>query len=471
MRARPASSRIPSALTLGIPFALSASLSTRDAYAQRECEGYAGCASANIAYHHREGLPVEFDVDTGWQPPGTPVQVRFRAVLAGHTQVDLAGTLRGAWPDPMALTVRGTPGAGSLAVDYGVVISARIRLALPVEGRTLSWEGDIPYVPHVDFRAMASTSFDPWAWARVDVSGRTMRTHLADVSLTDSIIRIPGISGGFAFDAVGEVDASWRSTRFTFGLEADPLTESMPMVQGIFMAGPSVEYHPALEGELAYRAGVQVIPSLYVSLAGRRWMLDLAEIPLVLGPFPRTVRLDAATAHLGLPDFHADTATVDFGEVEVGASLERLVTVANQGEGSGELLGGDGDGPFAVGRAGGTVPDRARVMVPLTFQPVRPGPVEGSVVVRTNDPDTPRVRVAVRGVGVARDAGISDVPMVTDDTGVDTDGGTNEPSAVQDGSCACSVPGRAPRDPVQRGAWITLGLVFLARRRRLETDR
>lgn len=457
------------ALRLALPLALS--LLPVTAFAQSDCVGYAGCASADIAYHHREGLPVEFDVDTGWQPPSAPVQVRFRAVLAGHTQVDMAGSLRGAWPEPMALTVRGTPGAGSLAVDYGVVISARIRLALDVEGRTISWEGDVPYVPRVDFRAMASTTFDPWAWSTVMVTGHTMRTHLADVSITDAIVRIPGISGGLSFDAVGEVDASWRSTRFTFGLEADPLTMAMPMTQGIFMAGPSIEYHPALEGELAYRAGVRVIPSLYVALAGRRWMLDIAELPLVLGPFPRTVRLDAATAHLGLPDFHAERDTVDFGDVDIGDTREELITVANQGEATGELLGADGDTVFEMGRASGSVPDRARVMVPVTFRPVRPGRVEGTVVVRTNDPDTPRVRVAVRGVGVVRDAGIPDVPSDASDTGVDTDGGTNEPSAVQDGSCACSVLGRAPRDPVPRGAWIALGLVVLARRRRTETDR
>ncbi len=85
--------------------------------------------------------------------------------------------------------------------------------------------------------------------------------------------------------------------------------------QAIFNAGPSVEYSPRLEGDVGYSGAIHVFPSLYVSLVGRRWMLDIADIPIRVGPFPRHVLFDPSLAHLGLPDVRVEPSTVDFGPV------------------------------------------------------------------------------------------------------------------------------------------------------------
>ncbi len=381
--------------------------------AQDGCgEGFVGCAEAPIEYHHREGLPVEFDLDSGWVPSGSPIAVRFRAALVGNTRVDLAGRLVGGWPEPIALSAVGTPGQGNLSVDYGVQFSARARLSLPIDGTTVGWEGALPFIPMVDFRAMAARAFDPWAWEGVNVAGRTMRVRVATISLTDSIIRIPGISGGFAFEAAGEVEANYRSTRLDFGISADPITASVSRVQGAFTAGPFVEFSPALEGVLGYGVTIHVYPTLYVSLAGRRWNLDLADIPIRV-PFSRAIRFDPSVARLGLPDIQADVREVDFGEVTLGDFAERSFTLRNMGEGAGRVVSARGDGPFALPSRSGPLPVASRSEVVVTFSPVRPGPVEGTVVVTTSDPDNPRVRVAVRGVGVEPpvvDAGVDAGP-------------------------------------------------------------
>ena len=298
-----------------------------------------------------------------------------------------------------------------------------------------------------------------------------MRQHIADVALTDAIIRIPGISGGFTLDASGEVEAGYRSTRFTFGGQADPITQSMRRTQAVFMAGAFVEYAPVLEGVLDYTIGVRVYPGLYVSLAGRRWTIGLPEVPIDIGPVPRDLRFDPSVARLGLPDIQSDVAMVDFGEVTLGREAERNVTLRNVGEGDGRLLTITGDGPFTAPASSRPLPVRSRSEVVLTFMPVRPGPAEGTVVVTTNDPDNPRVRVAVRGVGVAApepvDAG-SDVPAaVEDDAGVADDGGAaTTVTATDDGGCGCAVPGRAGNAPGGMAALLGIGVWGAARRLR-----
>lgn len=454
----------------GALVALSLAGASSLAHAQTEgcAPDAAGCTRADIAYRWREGLPVEFDFDTDWVPRGAPVQVRVRAVLAGNTQVSAAGQLVGSWPEPMQLRAVGTRGAGSLAVDYGVQFSARIRLSLPIEGRTVSWEGAIPYTPRIDFRAMAASPFDPWAWQTVTTTGRTMRVRVADVPLTDAIVRIPGISGGFSFEAAGEVEATYRSTSFQFGLAADPITEAMPQVLAQFNPGPFVEYQPRLEGTLGYTGAVHVFPALYVSLAGRRWMLDLADIPIPIGPFPRTVRFEPATARLGLPDLHATSEVVDFGDVDVGRTSERTVELQNLGELDGRATGAEVEAPFAVTGGARTLPVRSRSSFVASFTPVRPGPAESTVVIATNDPDTPRVRVTVRGNGVGapmmppvvEDAGAKDAVAVEDVV----DAAVAPAGAAQDGGCGCR--SAATRAGGAEALWALVALAASGRRRR-----
>ena len=428
-----------------------------------------GCTRAPIAYRWREGLPVEFDFDTGWVPSGAPVQVRLRAALAGHTEVAAAGELVGSWPEPLRLRTVGTPGAGSLSVDYGVQFSARIRLALNVDGRTLSWEGAIPYTPMIDFRAMASTPFDPWAWRDVMTAGRTMRVRVADVPLTDAIVRIPGISGGFTFEASGEVQARYHSTRFTFGTAADPITESTTRVLAVFNAGPFAEYYPRLEGALAYSGAIHVYPGLYVSLAGRRWMLDLVDLPIPIGPFPRDVVFDPARAHLPLPDIQAATDTVDFGDVDLGRESERTVELTNTGELDGRILGAEVEAPFSVTTRSNPLPARSRSSFLVRFTPVRPGLATATFLVNTNDPDTPRVRVTVRGNGVASYIPPPPPPPPQEDASVAEDATNNTvtPGATQDGGCGC----RSAATHESAGPWMLVALFSAASRARRRRPR
>jgi MYXO-CTERM domain-containing protein len=300
----------------------------------------------------------------------------------------------------------------------------------------------------------------------------TPRQRVADVPLTDAIVRIPGISGGLTIEVSAELEATWRSTRITFGLAADPITQFMPRTQAVFSAGPSVEYSPRLEGELLHTGTLHVYPSLYVSLLGRRWTLQVADIPIALGPFRTAVTTEPSVARLALPDIASTVTELDFGDVRVGESAERVMPVANTGDGSGRIVNVEGAGPFSAPTRVGMLPPRSRAMVVIAFAPVRPGPVDGEVVVTTTDPDTPRVRVRVRGNGLPgiepADAGVvtEDVPAVVADVTVVGDGGVSEYSTDLNEGCGCRAPGRAPRSGFGVVALLGAGLALRRRRSR-----
>jgi MYXO-CTERM domain-containing protein len=446
------------------------------------CPGGAiGCARAAIAYSRRVGSPVEFDVDTGWWPSGSPVQVRFQSALAGHTRIDAAGELESAWPEPMTLRADGTPGTGLLETDYGIVLDARVRLHLDVSGTMYDWEGSVPYVPMIDFRAMASTAFDPWAWEPVSVRGSTMRQHIADIPLSDAFISIPGIEGGLSFDAQADLASDYHSTQITFGGDADPITATADHTLAYFAAGPSVDYFPRLEGQLDQTITLRIYPSLYVSLLGRRWMVDLFELPVDIGPIAQNWIFDPSRAHLVLPDVERTNIVVDFGDVPVGTRATDGVPFDSVGDVDLWVRSPMAASGFAYPRVSATVAPHSTVTFPVEFAPTTEGFVEVRVPFQTNDPDTPAVYVTLRGNGIAAQidadaAAVADA-MANDASAGDPDdasrggdasgdasldGGTD---AAMRGSCGCRVPGGAPsRSPI--GVVIAMGVAAVVVRRR-----
>jgi hypothetical protein len=194
-----------------------------------------------------------------------------------------------------------------------------------------------------------------------------------------------------------------------------------------------------------------VYPQLFVTLAGRRWTLDLAEIPIRIGPFDRDLRFDPSRARLPLPDFAVNDTLVDLGDVEVGRSTERAVEIQNVGEHEGRVLGATIEAPFSATSRRVLLPARSRTSVLVGFAPVRPGTLEETLVVSTTDPDTPRVRVRVRGNGVGASMVSPDDAAVADAA---VDGGVVD--AMSNGGCGC----RASATPSRSmGVWLLFACV------------
>jgi MYXO-CTERM domain-containing protein len=344
----------------------------------------------------------------------------------------------------MVLRANPTAGTGLLETDYGVVLDARVRLHLVVGATTYDWEGSVPYVPTIDFRAMASTTFDPWAWAAVSATGSTMRQHLADIPLTDAFISIPGISGGLSFDAQADLASSYHSTQITFGTDADPITATTDHVMAYFSAGPSVDYFPRLEGVLDRTITFHIFPSLYVSLLGSRWMVDLFDLPITIGPLTQPWLFDPADAHLLLPDVQRRDVVVDFGDVRVGDRAMDGVPFDSLGDVDLWVHSPTPVDGFDFPRTSATVPPHSTVTLPVDFAPTTEGPVESRVSFATNDPDTPAVYVTLRGNGVLPpDAGpvIVDAGVTDARADVVTEAGLDAGTGAMRGGCGCRTVG------------------------------
>lgn len=447
-----------------------------DGGAARSCpSGALQCDTAPILFARRQGLPVELDFDTSWVPAGSPVQVRVRAAFVGHTEVRAGGSLDVSWPRAMQLEAPpGPPLSGSLESDYGIVFTSRVRIHVTISGTTYDWEGNVPFVPQVDFRSTARGNFDPWAWRRTSVRASTMQQRIADVSLTDSLIPIPGISGGLSFSARAELETGYRSTRISFAPATDAITESVARVTLPFAGGAIAEFSPRLEGELDQRIDLTITPSLYISLLGRRWDIPIVDVPVPINTGARPWLFDPQTVRYQLPDIAPLPSVIDFGDVTVGESKIESVTVDNRGGAPLALLRSTdiNSAPFSWEIPRIDIPLRSMRAVEMRFAPSSVGAFETRVPLVTSDPDSPTVYITARGRGVMAVPSMPDAsaPDAAPDATADAaahDGSTPPWLISGDGACACSTAARPTQNRfAPLAALSSLALALATRRAR-----
>lgn len=410
------------------------------------------CAVASIGYALKDSLPIEWGFDTGWVPPGSPLQVHLMAGLYANTSVSLSGQFATEWPEAFLLTAPGKENGGRLQFHYGLEVVAEAMVQISVLGQNFSWTGPIPYVPQVDFQVDADELFDTWAYAPGhSASGTSAVQKLAKVSIGDIIgSSIPGIDGGFELDAQVELTATYITDRIVVrtldGLEVPggALVAAEGETNTPALGGPFIELDVHPEGHVDYDGTVHLIPAFYVSLLGQNWNIPVADIPIPFSTAQDWV-FEPVRVHVPLPDIAVPTTEIDFGEVAVGDELLRAFDLQNAGEADvyAAYLVSD---PEAFGFVeGGVVIAPAEEATGLVrFAPTRGGPFEAFVTVASNDPDSPHVAFLVHGVGVPLESSATPVP---------------EPSIGEDGTCGCRVPG-ASEPSSARGAFALVGLAL-----------
>ncbi len=400
----------------------------------------------------------DFDFDTGWLPKDGAVQVRLYAYLHGRTRVDMSGTIDATWPDPIRLRPEGMKGTGLLATDDGFVVKAQGRFKVEVAGKEYSWTGDLPGVPGVDLSAVSSVPFDPWAWKggglAPKVSGKTKQIELAKVPLTDSLIPIPGIEGGFQLEGQGEFSASYVSLSIAFDElvakgtipDVDP---TRAFTQVLFSSSPSLDTSLFIHGELERQMTLHFVPGFYFEILGKKFDLELVDIPVALPKTVKTWDFDEVKVHFPLPRIEAKPTPIDLGEISVGKTTEILATLFDTGEAALVVDAEDPNGILAIEtkhlEIGGGLSDSLRASI----TPSVAGPIESKIVLESNDPAAPKIEIQVKAVAVA-----GDVTPAGDD-------GATEAA----GSCGCRVAGE-PRDALWAFA-LMAGLIGVAARRRV----
>ncbi|MEZ4340163.1 MAG: MYXO-CTERM sorting domain-containing protein [Sandaracinaceae bacterium] len=437
------------------------------ARAQVECPPDAvGCHVEDVDFEHRDALFDDVMLDSGWVPAGSPLQVRFALMLGGSTQVNMGGTSVTSWPPPLSEVVLGRAGTGRLAINYGIEIIARIRFDVTVAGTRYTWEGDIPIPGGIppDLRMADESTFDPFLLPPSEtvamVMDETGAIPVINTDITDSLIPIPGIGGGFLLTATGSLGAAYVTNRIVVDDAVDAITTEGGSV--VVRAGPdepelgaAKDVRITPEGTISYDGAIILAPSLYIEVAGRRFELPIAEVPIPIADFDSNTDFNTAEVHVPLPDIRVDPTSLDFEPTAVGASSQVLLTVHNEGEAPLVVEVRDPAAPFAVTEHALTIPPSSSARLAVDFAPFIDGDRSAVLFLASNDPDEPLVTIPLSGSGFGE---------ATLDGGVASDAGPSGPPTA--GGCAC----RASRAPHPGGALWLVGLLGLglsaARRRR-----
>ncbi len=410
------------------------------------------CQRGTFTVSKTQKIAADFDFDTGWLPKGAPVQVRLLTYVHGRTRVDMTGTVDATWPDPIRLRPEGVRETGLLAIDDGVVAKAMVRFVVEVAGKEYKWEGDIPGVPKVDLASITHVHFDPFAWKGgpmlPETSGRTKQMEIFQVPLTDAIINIPGIEGGFQLEGQGEFFADYSTLRIGFDELASPgaiadVDPTKAFTQVLFSSAPSIENILNIHGELTRQTKLHFIPGFYFTILGKKFDLELIDIPIALPAATKPWDFDPVTVHFPLPRIEARPNPIDLGDIPVGEETNVLVTVFDTGEAKLVIDASDPKDILSVGTKHVEIGGGSSDSIRATLTPKDNGPIETTLVLESNDPAVPKLSIRVTANGAGGGGGV-------------------DPNTEAAGSCGCRTT------PTSNAALAPLSLaiaLFLMRRR------
>ncbi len=425
-----------------------------------------GDDGVDIDFWYEDAAFDTVDVDTGWVPSGSDVQVRFGIKILGLTQVGLGGSVYSTWPESITTDIPGRTETGWLSIGYGIELLAKIRIDTEVLGIPYYWEGDLPLgdIP-TDLLMAADLVFDPWVLPGDDprpvtVLDTTDRIPVYTYDITGGLIDIPGVSGKLTVDLQGQLEAEYRTHRIELTV-ADPIAQSGATT--LIEAADETGYGRALDyqvfpvGELDYTGTINLYPHIKVEILGIDIIdADLFVLPLELVQLDEEIVFDPDDVHVPLPDV---TVTPDQVTVTTAGTAIR---VGNEGE---KILGvqitefPEELSPLAPFF---TLDPGQSVDVPLLLlDSAVPFERDAIVTLSTTDPDTPTVTISI----TLQHPGDPDAdPNPDPDPDPDPDG-----SGDPDSGCGCVVGGRRTRYGGQYGAvplLVLLGIALVARRRR-----
>ena len=426
--------------------------------------------------------------DTGFVPASSPVSLRIALSLNSRTDVQMTALARATWPDPLTVNLTGTPTMGTLSMDFGLVFAVQLRLAIDTPLGDIDRTFDIPTGLPSDLAFIASQDFDPLllpgAPGRpVSVTDTTERLRVASFDVPV----ITGLTVGGALDLRGRLTTDYQTDSVL--IDAVSITSESESV--LWDAPGGTEFGAAADipttpaGTFNYDADLELLPVLTVKF----FSFELASFTLgefAVQAFATTGPASFATEapHIPLPNVRFLATEFAFPDTEVGQSSELLVTIRNFGEDTLHVDLGALPAPFSAAETTHVIEPDSFARTRIIFTPTEAGAVSLEGFAETNDPDSPRVSLALSGNGTVQDAdmGVGNDggmdpgdggPMILVDGSVMGDAG-DAVGGLAGGACGCRVPGRV-RD-AEQGAPLAFALGLLAlvgfrQRRRRRTRR
>ncbi|TVQ89395.1 MAG: hypothetical protein EA397_15155 [Deltaproteobacteria bacterium] len=336
------------------------------------------------------------DYDTGSLPSGSPLAVRFFIRSFGGSHAEFLSESHLTWPDALTQQIVGVPGTGILDLDSRIDLAAQVSFDL--------WG--------------IAGSYDVWSERIVLERQRTFDPDLLADGTPSSLEMVA--------DGDGLIRPFTVGVPLIAGLELEFRVQVFPRAT-TFLSG----YHYETEGQIADQTAQEVMHEIPRNNRGRlrlvtRYVADVgASLSLIVQPtmavchswfgcysvatfdIPIHMVNDVVQHTFGprvyehpLPALESTVTWHDYGEIPVETLSNLQLPLTNLGqlplEGWMEI---EGDDSFSVfppyfyateGNTSGAV---------VTFDPREPGPKAATLIIESNDPRDPILRVPLSGTG------------------------------------------------------------------------
>lgn len=400
----------------------------------------------DVRLEDRAGVFENIQFTTGVIPEGSPIGIEFAVSSNGGTTVVMEGEADLTWPDNVTFGATGEPQSGLFTLD--VTLSAITSVVVDLSDYGLDvWSGQI------DNRSLTmdgAQRFDPFvldgaAEPRVEIVDTTDSTQLIQYSYEI----FSGVSLDFQADmtptfTVGFEGVQWLANEGVITMENTPI--QLTPEQAADFAVDTV-FRGAYDGTIALVFTPQV--SVTAPFIG--------SIPIVSFEYPLELLSDAfeqdfvPTSYIfPMPLLQPGADSADFGAVELGQIATMNIPVQNLGNLA--LYGVatiEGAGTFTV------FPDQFNALpgtsdgLVVTYAPALVATDAAELVLTSNDPGYPDIRVTLSGSGIE---------TIDEDVAGDT---KDEEITAGLSGCGCNTPaGALP------GALVSLSIAAFAIRRR-----
>ena len=424
---------------------------------------------------------VQFD--TGWWPnKGDVVSVRFHITPTGGISTDIDADSQLQWPyTAMEHRLRAMPQGGLFRADAAIEVAAELKVDIfgLYSGVVDLWTEEVSFDENVRFESLLLAGA-PYREVDLEVRDR----GVVPVDYTFGII--PGLNVVSSIRMYPELEATMRGLQVTTDLGHTQIDQTTELDWNPYAipATPLPEQAAAItwEGELTSLLNLVIEP--VVELDTILGDFELVSIPLDVTIVDQFQRRQAETMEVvhPLPALDETLDAYAFGEVEVGQERSLELPLANLGAMllEGELFIDGGDGQLTVYPDTLVARPEDEDGVVVTFSPTDEGLVEADLVIWTNAPHAPEVRIPLTGMGWVEPDPTLPTGSTTDPTTDTTDPtGTGSTSSTTDetldaagsingedvksGGCGCQASAGIPAGA---GALLLVLLPLLRRQRR-----
>lgn len=258
-------------------------------------------SAAFVAHLQHDVVALDdVNLDTGWIPANSPVQLRLLVHAADSVTIDMSGEATYDWSSE-SLMVEGHDDAGRLALDLGVQLEAKVRF--DVAGN--QWESDLlgPYDVLLDEEGKFTPFLLPGHPQRpFALSDETETLNVASIDLVPNVVVA---SGTLEIDLRALLDASLSGERIDVLTDQDAVMLTEEGQSAIVLPDPggaSLDAEGILECRLTGAPQLVVHPRLVMTIGNQTFDLGTLDVPVDLPPLDETLRFEPVPMSFERPE-------------------------------------------------------------------------------------------------------------------------------------------------------------------------